>query len=63
MRKASKRKTAKEEALEGIARIRRNGFDLGDETIENIIRKFRPKKAFLILTVAARAHRRFVPVH
>lgn len=57
MRKAFKRKTAEEEALEGIARIRRNGFDPGDELVAKAVRQCGPVQAFVLIRLAALADR------
>ncbi len=69
MRKASKKKTALEEAaeeqaaLEEIAKIRRNGFDPGDEMIKKLLLNLRPTRALVVMQVAAKADRAWFPYH
>lgn len=59
-----RQKTAEEEALEGIARIRRNGFDPGDELVAKAVRQCGPVRAFIIMRLAAMADRKiFGEVH
>lgn len=60
MRKASKKKAA----LEEIARIRRNGFNPGDELVNKAIQTCGPVRALAIMRLAARADRKiFAEVH
>lgn len=59
MQEVFRRKTAEEEALEGIAKIRRNGFDPGDELVAKAIRTCGPVRAFVIMRLAAQADRKF----
>lgn len=70
MRKASKKKTALEQAaeeqaaLEEIAKIRRNGFNPRDELVNETIREFGPVRALAIMRLAALADRKiFGEVH
>lgn len=69
MRKASKKKAALEQAaeaqaaLEEIAKIRRNGFNPGEEVINEAICKFGAVRALVVMRVAARAYRKIVPCH
>lgn len=69
MRQAPKKKAALEHAaeeqaaLDEIAKIRRNGFNLGDELVNEAIRKFGPVRALVVMRVAARAYRKIVPCH
>ena len=51
--KETKRQTATEEALEGIAQIRRNGFDPGDDLMNLIISYHGPERALAIMRLAA----------
>lgn len=60
----TKQQTAEKEALEGIARIRRNGFDPGDELVNKAIRSCGPVRAFILMRLAALADRKiFSEVH
>ncbi len=69
MRKATKKKTALEEAaedkaaLEEIAKIRRNGFNLGEEQVNLLILNHGPKRALVIMQATAVVYRRIVPCH
>ena len=69
MRKASKKKVALEEAaedqsaLDEIAKIRRNGFDPGEEMIKKLLLNRRPTRALAIMRLAAAVDRKIVPYH
>lgn len=70
MRKASKKQTALEHAaeeqaaLDEIARIRRNGFNPGDELVNKAIRQCGAVRAAVIMRFAALADRKiFGEVH
>lgn len=70
MRKTSKKHAAMEQAaedqaaLEEIAKIRRNGFDPGDEAIKELLLNHRPTRALVVMRVAALADRKlFGEVH
>lgn len=69
MRKLSKNKAAPEEAaedqaaLEEIAKLRRNGFDPGEEMIKRLLLKCRSIRALVIMRLAARADRWIQPYH
>ncbi|TAN40395.1 MAG: hypothetical protein EPN22_17360 [Nitrospirae bacterium] len=69
MRKATKKTTALEEAaedqaaLEEIAKIRRNGFNPGEELVNRLILTSGPKRAFIIMRASAAAYRKIVPYH
>lgn len=70
MRKASKKKAALEEAaeeqaaLEEIAKIRRNGFNPPDESVNEAIQKLGPVRALVAMRLAALADRKlFGEVH
>ena len=70
MRKTSKTQTALERAaeehaaLEEIAKIRRNGFNPGDESVNEAIRKLGPVRAAVVMRLAALADRKiFGEVH
>jgi hypothetical protein len=59
MRKPSKQEVAQEEAaLEEIAKIRRNGFNPGDELVNKTIRVCGPVRALVIMRLAALADRK-----
>lgn len=70
MRKASKKKSTLEQAaedqvaLEEIAKIRRNGFNPGDELVNKAIQTCGPVRAAIIMRLAALADRKlFGEVH
>ncbi len=69
MRKATKKKTALEEAaedktaLEEIARIRRNGFNPGEDLMNQCILTHGPKRALAIMQLAAAYDRSIEEVH
>lgn len=70
MRKASKKQAALEHAaeeqaaLEEIAKIRRNGFNPGDEPVNKAIREHGPVRALAVMRLAALADRKmFGEVH
>lgn len=70
MRKTSKTKAALEQAaeeqaaLEEIAKIRRNGFNPGDELVNEAIRTCGPVRALVVMRLAALADRKlFGEVH
>jgi hypothetical protein len=69
MQKASKKKAALEEAaedqaaLEEIAKIRRNGFNPGEEAIKRLLLQFRPTRALAIMRLAAAFDREMEPYH
>ena len=69
MRRASKKKAALEEAaedkaaLEEIAKIRRNGFDPGEEQMKLVLLNRRPIRALAIMRASAYAYRKIVPCH
>jgi hypothetical protein len=65
MRRASKQKTAQEEAArQEIAKIRQNGFDPGDDMVNKVIRTSGPVRALVIMRLAALADRKiFSEVH
>lgn len=69
MRKVSKKQTAAEEAaedqaaLEEIAKIRRNGFNPGDEAIKQMLVNHRPTRALAIMRLAAAFDRKMEPYH
>jgi hypothetical protein len=69
MRKATKKKAALEEAaedkaaLEEIAKIRRNGFNPGEEQMKLVLLNRRPIRALAIMRVAAYVYCKIVPCH
>lgn len=64
MRKTSKKQAAEDQAvLEEIARIRRNGFNPGDEMIKELLLNCRPTRALVVMRLAARVDREIVPYH
>jgi hypothetical protein len=69
MRKATKKKTALEEAaedkaaLEEIAKIRRNGFNPGEEMMKQLLLNRRPTRALAIMRLAAACDRWMEPYH
>jgi hypothetical protein len=69
MRKASKKKAALEEAaedkaaLEEIARIRRNGFNPGEDLVKKCILTHGPKRALAVMQLAAAYDRSIEEVH
>lgn len=65
MREASKQKVALEEAArQEIAKIRRNGFNPGDELVNEVIHKVGPVRALVVMRLAALADRKiFSEVH
>lgn len=64
MQRASKLGISDKEALEEIARICRNGFNPGEELVNETIRDFGPKGALDIMRLAAFADRKiFGEVH
>ena len=69
MRKATKKKAALEEAaedkaaLEEIAKIRRNGFNPGEEQMKLLLLTHGPKRALVIMQASAYAYRKIVPCH
>lgn len=69
MRKATKKKTAPEEAaedqaaLDEIAKIRRNGFDPGEDPVKQCILTHGPKRSLAIMQLAAAFDREMEPYH
>lgn len=70
MRATSKKKAALEQvaeeqaALQEIAKIRRNGFNPGDELVNKAIREHGPVRALAVMRLAALADRKwFGEVH
>jgi hypothetical protein len=50
-------------ALEEIAKIRRNGFNPGEEQMKLVLLNRRPIRALAIMRVAAAVDRKIVPYH
>ena len=69
MRRASKKTVAPEEAaedkaaLEEIARIRRNGFNPGEEQMKLVLLNRLPTRALAIMQVASAYDRSIIPYH
>jgi len=69
MQKATKKTTAPEEAaedkaaLEEIDKIRRNGFNPGEEQMKLVLLNRRPARALAIMQVASAYDRSMIPYH